>query len=404
MRTGPRRRAAVAALALVGGALGAVAPMGAAPAYAEPGCLDETPPPPPVPLPIPLPVPVVSQDGCDDSTPPDTSLAASPTPDAGGLVAAGQMTFTFASPPPADGDRDLVGFECRLQGSAQAHDFRQCTSPVTYTGLPDAAAGAYTFTVRAVDLGDAGRTPDVPGNAATTADTPDLDATPPSVAWGADTKAPIVFVTFDAYDEKTPTQPVVTSRDVPLRLDSNERGGRFECTDNGVAVACQGGKWTLTGAASGRHVFSARAVDAAGNAGAWSPPVEFFVPVDLERRKGWSTLVDRGWFDGDAVTTRTRGARLVLPRTTVGELRLYAPTGPRYGKVRVRVGRRAWHVVSLQGPKAAMRELVVLDRYSGLRRGRIVIEALGSRRVVLDAVVARLNTFPAATKGAPGPS
>ena len=388
-RTLVRRGAGVVGLALVATVLG---PLGAAPAQAEPGCTSEVRPT----IEIVPGLPIPQGDGCDDSTPPDTDVTASPAPNAAGLVAASSMTFAFSSPPPADGDTDPVGFECRLTGSPQQHDWRSCTSPVTYAGLPDAAAGAYTFAVRAVDLADAGHNPD-DGLPPTVADTPDVDQAPATMTWGQDTKAPFVFVTPEAYDQETPTQPVVTSRRVPLRLNSSERGSRFECTDNGRAVACEGGRWALTDASSGRHVFTARSIDAAGNASAWSEPVEFFVPRNLTRRKGWKKLLNRNWFDGDAVTTRKRGARLVVPRTMVGELRLYAAAGPRYGKVRVRVGRRAWHVVDLRGPRAAVKEVVVLDRYSGMRKGRITIENLTGRRVVLDAVVARPNRFPTAS-------
>ncbi len=64
----------------------------------------------------------------------------------------------------------------------------------------------------------------------------------------------------------------------------------------------------------------------------------------------------------------------------------------------MRVGKRAWHVVDLAGPKASSEQLVVIDRYSGIRSGRIVIESLSTRPVVLDAVVARPNRFPAAAR------
>jgi hypothetical protein len=384
-----RRGAGAVGLALVATVLG---PLGGTPAQATPGCTSEARPS----IEVVPGLPVPQGDGCDDSTPPETAVTASPTPNAAGLVAAASITFSFASPPPADGDPDPVGFECRLTGSPQQHDWRQCTSPVTYAGLPDAAAGSYAFAVRAVDLADAGRNPD-DGLPPAVADTPDVDPTPAAVSWGQDTRAPFVFVTPETYDGETPTQPVVTSRRVPLRLNSSERGSRFECTDSGRAVACEGGRWALTGARSGRHVFTARSIDAAGNASAWSEPVEFFVPKNLQHRKGWKKQLNRNWFDGDAVTTRQRGARLVLPRTRVGELRLYAATGPRYGKVRLRVGRRAWHVVDLRGPRSAMKEFVVLDRYSGVRRGRVTIENLTGRRVVLAAVVARPNTFPSGT-------
>ena len=64
----------------------------------------------------------------------------------------------------------------------------------------------------------------------------------------------------------------------------------------------------------------------------------------------------------------------------------------------MRVGRRDWHVVDLAGPKASMKQLVVIDRYSGIRTGRIVIESLSAGPVVRDAVVARPNRFPAASR------
>jgi hypothetical protein len=55
--------------------------------------------------------------------------------------------------------------------------------------------------------------------------------------------------------------------------------------------------------------------------------------------------------------------------------------------------------VDLAGPRTSMKQLVVIDRYSGIRAGRVVIESLSAKPVVLDAVVARPNRFPAATRG-----
>lgn len=381
----PRAGAGIrlAIVTLVGGVLVPLA--GAAPAAAEPGCLDET-------------APNVLLDGCDDSTPPDTVLTASTTPNAAGMVAVPTMTFTVQAQV-SDADAGPFGLECTLAGGPQAHGWRACTSPVTYADLPDAPAGTYVFQARAVDLGDAARTPDAnPLLPPAVADTPDLDPTPATVRWGQDTRAPFVFVTSTSYDEITPTQPVVTGAGVPIRLNSSEPGATIECTDGGRPVTCSAGRWELTDPRAGRHRFAARAVDAAGNASAWSDPVEFFVPRDLTRRRGWTKVRDAGYFRGDALTASRRRARLVLPRTKVGELRLLAPRGPRLGKVRLRVGRRAWHVVDLSGPRADLRQVVVIDRYSGTRSGRIVIESLGGGPVVVDAVVARPNRFPAATR------
>ncbi|MCW2736583.1 hypothetical protein [Nocardioides sp.] len=386
-----RHRTAVriGTLALLAGAL---VPLGAAPAGASPGCLDEEQPTAPV---LPGLPPIVTADGCDDDTPPDTTLSASSTPNAAGLVNVSTMTFSVA-PVVSDADAGPFALECKLTGPAQAHDWRACTSPVTYTGLPDAAAGSYVFQARSVDTGDAALNPDSPLIPGTVADTPDLDQTPATLTWGQDTKAPFVFVTQSAYDEDTPTQPVITTPSAPLRLNSSEAGSSFECTDNGVAVPCTPGRWELDQPGAGRHVVTARTIDRAGNASAWSEPVEFFVPTNLARTRGWKKALNKGYFRGDALSAHRRGTRLVLPRTQVGELRLVAPSGPRLGKVRIRVGRRAWHVVDLAGPKSALRQYVVIDRYSGIRTGRIVIETLGNKTVIIDAVVARPNTFPAA--------
>ena len=57
-----------------------------------------------------------------------------------------------------------------------------------------------------------------------------------------------------------------------------------------------------------------------------------------------------------------------------------------------------WGAVLRGLPVDAPEQLVVIDRYSGIRSGRIVIESLSTRPVVLDAVVARPNRFPAATR------
>lgn len=339
-----------------------------------------------------------TRDGCDDDTPPETTAKASPTPNAAGFVSTASMTFTVVLDV-TDTDAGPFGLQCRLTAAVpvpEAHDWRDCSSPVTYAGLPDAPAGAYTFSARAVDLGDHTRNPDHPSLGGTVTDTPDLDQTPAKVTWGQDTRMPFVFVTPEAYDEITPTQPVVTSTTVPIRLNSSDRGSRFECTDNGAAIACSAGTWELREARAGRHVFSARTIDPAGNTSAWSDPIEFFVPRDVRRARGWTRRQNAAYVGGEALLGRQRGLRLVLPRTRVGELRLLAPTAPSYGKVRIRVGRRDWHTVNLAGRRSDLRQLVVLDRYSGERKGRITIETLSNKPVLIDAIVARRSTFPPA--------
>jgi hypothetical protein len=332
-------------------------------------------------------------DGCDDATQPDTRLAASVTPTASGFVTTSSITFS-ASTLVGDADPGPFALECRLVGPVQAHDWRACTSPVTYSGLADSGAGAYTFSVRAFDSADRARSPDN-GLPPVVADTPDLDQSPATFSWGQDTRVPVAFVNPDVYDEETPTQPVVADRSVPFRLNSNEGDVRFQCQDNGRPVACSVGKWQLTEAASGRHSFTARAVDKAGNASAWSTPFEFQIPKNLGKAKGWKKKRGASYFDGDVLTSTTRRARIVLPKQQVGELRLYAPTAPSYGKVRVKVGSTSWRVVNLGRARSAQREFIVIDRYEGTRVGKIYLEVLSRRKpVFLDAIVARTNVFP----------
>ena len=373
----PTRRTAALAVIALGAAL---LPVGLAPAsYAAPGCLSEPPP-------------GLLQPPCDDEVPPETTLTGvSTAPTAAGWVATSTMTFTFTGAH-TDADADTLGLECRLTGPAQTHEWSTCTSPRTYTGLVDSDQ-PYSFAVRAVDVADQRYTyndlatfpgDDEPGE--------DLDATPARLSWGQDTAAPVAFVTPDAYDKQSPQRPVVPSRRLPIRLNSNERDARFECLLDGRGTSCSPGSWVLTGIASGDHTFTARAVDRAGTPSAWSEPFAFSVPTEPRRRAGWKERRSSTAFDGSLLVSRTQGARLVIRTRRVGELRLYAPTAPSYGKVRVRVGSTGWRTVDLGLAKAARRQVVVIDQFSGTRRGTVTIEVLSRGRTVkVDAVLARTN-------------
>lgn len=350
-----------------------------APSYAAPGCLSEVRPP--------------VGAGCDDEVPPETGpIGVSSPPNAAGWVATSSMTFTFAGAH-TDADTDPVALQCRLDGPAQAHDWTTCTSPRTYAGLADSEA-AYSFSVRAVDEADQAITYSANPLLPVSDDEPgeDLDATPATVTWRQDTAAPVVFAVPDVYDEQTPQRPVLTARSLPLRLNSNERDAGIECLLDGGAVPCARGNGAISGIASGDHVLVARAVDRAGTPSAWSEPFAFSVPTDLQERRGWKKRKAPGSLDGTVLVSRTKGARLVVRTKKVGELRLYAPTAPSYGKVRIRVGRTAWRTVDLGRARAARREIVVIDQFSGTRKGTVTIEVLSRGRTVkLDAVLARAN-------------
>ena len=116
------------------------------------------------------------------------------------------------------------------------------------------------------------------------------------------------------------------------------------------------------------------------------------MPSDPKPRKGWKKRTSSTALDGTVLVSRTKGARLVVKTRKVGELRLYAPTAPSYGKVRVRVGKTGWRTVDLGRAKSAQREIVVIDQFSGTRKGKVTIEVLTRGRTVkIDAVLARAN-------------
>lgn len=100
------------------------------------------------------------------------------------------------------------------------------------------------------------------------------------------------------------------------------------------------------------------------------------MPVEPRRRAGWKERRSSTAFDGSVLVSRTRGARLVIRTRRVGELRLYAPTAPSYGRLRVRVGSTGWRTVDLGRARAARREIVVIDQFSGTRRGTVTLEGL----------------------------
>ena len=58
----------------------------------------------------------------------------------------------------------------------------------------------------------------------------------------------------------------------------------------------------------------------------------------------------------------------------------------------MRVGKTGWRTVDLGRAKSAQREIVVIDQFSGTRKGKVTIEVLTRGRTVkIDAVLARAN-------------
>ena len=156
-------------------------------------------------------------------------------------------------------------------------------------------------------------------------------------------------------------------------------GRRFECTDNDQPVACTGGRWELPDPTRRtapllrphhrRRRQRQRLVGADRVLRAAQPHPAARVGEGERPR-----LLPRRRDQGDPPRRAPRAA----PRRRSASSGCSPPPAAATARCAIRVGRRDWHVVDLAGPKASMRQLVVIDRYSGMRTGRIVIESLSS--------------------------
>jgi large repetitive protein len=159
-----------------------------------------------------------------DSEAPNTSITANPP----AASASASASFSFTSTEPGS------TFECMLNAQA----WGACTSPQSYSGLPD---GAQTFAVRATDGA---------GN---------VDQSPSSVVWTIDTAAP---------DTTIVTKPLglVNSATANFTFSATETGATFECKlDAEPSFTACGASKTYTSLSDGQHVLAVLARDGAGN-------------------------------------------------------------------------------------------------------------------------------------------
>lgn len=166
---------------------------------------------------------VASVQSAPDGTPPDTTISAAPPP----LTSARDATFEFAS------DEYGSTFGCRID----AGSFSPCSSPTTYSDLPD---GTHTFEVAATDR--AGNT----------------DASPSAWQWTIDATTPETHITSGP--------PELTNQSVAsFSFAASETGSSFECRLDGASFASCASPKSYSGLADGSHTFDVRSVDSAGN-------------------------------------------------------------------------------------------------------------------------------------------
>ncbi|MFM2152230.1 MAG: hypothetical protein RL199_665 [Pseudomonadota bacterium] len=205
-----------------------------------------------------------------DTRAPDTSL--STKPDA--ATPSDAAAFTFRTDDASPG----VTFQCRLDDA----DFAACNSPKAYSGL--AVDRTHRFFVRAVDAA---------GNA---------DATPAEWSWAIDRTAPETSLDTGPGD----TTALTTGS---FQFSSPEPGSAFECSLDGAAYASCVPPVVVGPLAEGRHTFSVRARDAAGNVDA--TPALWRWGIDLTRPE--TRLVS-----GPAARTASPEATMVLESTEPG--------------------------------------------------------------------------------------
>ena len=181
-----------------------------------------------------------------DTTPPDTTITAQPA----NLTKSTSASFSFTS------SESNSTFQCQLNSIG----YSNCTSPKSYSGLPD---GNHTFAVRATD--SAGNT----------------DATPANFAWTIDTTAPALSINSPSLTTTRNTDVTYavtyTNADSVTLTDSNVTLNRTG-TANGTINVTGSGTATRTVTISGISgdgtlgisIAAGTAVDVAGNAAAAS--------------------------------------------------------------------------------------------------------------------------------------
>jgi predicted outer membrane repeat protein len=156
-----------------------------------------------------------------DTVAPDTTIGSAPEDPTNDSAA----RFEFST-------AEAATFECRLDEG----EWAACTSGQAYAGLAD---GRHTFSVHATDSA---------GN---------REAEPASYSWTVDTVAP--DTTIDGAPEDPTNDPAAS-----FEFSAGETA-TFECKlDAGEWVSCSSGQ-SYAALADGRHTFSVRATDAAGN-------------------------------------------------------------------------------------------------------------------------------------------
>jgi len=324
---------------------------------------------------------------CDDITPPNTAVQADPVANSAGWLNQSALTFTFQATDLGT-DTDNMLFTCSLSGPSGAFSTRDCVSPVTVSGLTDSPE-AYTFTVTAYDQTDRDT---LPGVLQTEPDQTDADTTPATITWRQDTVAPRGLIVGGPYDELTPDFPVLWNTTTQYTLGSSEQQVTATCSLNTRVVPCAPGTTKLTKLAAGTKTFSMRLKDKADNVDQTLRTARFTVPYNLlgtlSERQHWKRGFASGYFLGDYLETRQKGAQL-SKNVTFRELRILVPMGPGLGRFRIKVGDYFFRIISEASTTVKHREIVLRGAQTTPMSGLLKVFTLDNKPVRFDAIMYR---------------
>jgi hypothetical protein len=295
-----------------------------------------------------------------DTTGPTVTLTSAP--DAVTTSTSATVAWTGSEP------SEEQTFMCKLDDDPAG--FQPCTSPQTFTDLPD---GAHHLYVQGRDfLNNVGPTA-VAGWT--------VDTTPPSAALRA--LAPFTLG---------------SSQRLSLLGDDATGSGvtQFRLRSERATWKSGFGSWTAPStwqsaamaseaiAAGDTYCFEVQAADAAGNASDWSAPRCTARALDdrsLRSSSGWTRGTGHGYYSGTYTATKRKGATLSKSGVHLGRLALVATRCPKCGTVGVYAGAKLIKKINLHRATTQRMAILALPALSP-RIATVKVKVLTAGKVV----------------------
>lgn len=302
-----------------------------------------------------------------DTTPPETTIATGPA----NVTKLTSATFTFTA-------NETATFACSLDGAA----YGACTSPKSYAGL---AQGSHTFRVRATDAAL------------------NVDATPASRTWKIDTTAPVAKAPTSALRAGTtlgtstvPVRLAWSATDAISGVAKYQLQQRTDASTTWASVTLPTPLTTvLTRSLAPGHAyqFRVRAIDKAGNTGAWATGTTFRLGLAQQgaatRTGTWTAVSSTAASGGSYVYASAAGASATY--TFTGRtIAWVAPKTALSGSAKVYLDGVLATTVNLYSATTVNRAVVYTKAWTTVGTHTIKIVVVGTAghpRVSLDAFV-----------------